>query len=90
MYTIVNLMRFQMICLNFGIYVGKTFFFFKKKNFFLFYHRNVLAMKESHRALLVFGTIFDGNWSEFFLVYGFCNPLVGRISHLFFRELKDI
>ena len=48
MYTIVNLMRFQMICLNFGIYVGKTFFFFK----FFFYwfllgkgiHRNVLAM----------------------------------------------
>ena len=79
-----------MICLNFGIYVGKTFFFF---NFFFYcfllgkgIHRNVLAMKESHRALLVFGTIFDGNWSEFFWCMGSVTPRSVEYRICFFEN----
>ena len=57
MYIMLNLMHFHLICLDFGIYVRKTVFFcFLLGKGIL---RNALAMKENHRAFLVFGTTFD-------------------------------
>ena len=50
--------------------------------------RNVLAMKESHRALLVFGTTFDCNWLRFFWYMGSVTPRSVEYQFFFLRTKK--
>ena len=56
-----------MICLDFGIYFGKTVFFSLLLGKGIL--RYALAMKDIQRVLLVFWTSFDCNWSGAFGVW---------------------